>query len=77
MTLNVLSILAMSAELERLFSSAKVSITDRRNRLGIKSIKAIKCLKSWFSKGSTIAFADNAINTRLSDTDKDVLQAIV
>ena len=76
MALDVLSIPAMSAEPERLFSSAKISITDRRNRLGIESIEAIECLKSWFSKGSTMAFADDAINTRLSDTDGDVLQAI-
>jgi hypothetical protein len=66
----------MLAEPERLFLSAKISITDRRNRLGIESIKAIKCLKLWFSKDSIIAFANNAINTRLSDTDEDVLQAI-
>jgi hypothetical protein len=76
MALDVLSIPAISAELERLFSSAKISITDRRNRLGIESIKAIECLKSWFNKGSIIAFADDAINTRLSDTDGDVLQAM-
>jgi hypothetical protein len=73
MALDILSIPAISAEPERLFSSAKISITDRRNRLGIESIKAIECLKSWFSKSSTIAFADNTINTRLSDTDGDVL----
>ena len=36
----------MSAELERLFSGAKITITDCRNKLSIKSIKAIKCLKS-------------------------------
>jgi hypothetical protein len=76
MALDVLSIPAISAEPERLFSSAKISITDRRNRLGIESIEAIECLKSWFSKGSTIAFADDAIDTRLSDTDGDVLQAM-
>ena len=32
---------------ERLFSGAKITITDRRNRLGIKSIQAIESLKSW------------------------------
>ena len=63
----------MSAEPERLFSSAKISITDRRNHLGIKSIEVIECLKSWFSKGSTIAFTDNTIDTRLLDTDGDFL----
>jgi hypothetical protein len=36
----------MSAKLERLFSNIKITIIDYRNRLGIKSIKAIKCLKS-------------------------------
>jgi hypothetical protein len=52
MALDVLSIPAMSAEPERLFSSAKISITDRRNRLGIESMEAIECFKSWFSKVS-------------------------
>jgi hAT family C-terminal dimerisation region len=47
MALDLLSIPAMSAEPERLFSAAKISITDRRNRLGIQSIEALECLKSW------------------------------
>ena len=37
----------MSADPERLFSGAKITITDRRNRLGIKTIQALECLKSW------------------------------
>ena len=49
MALDMLSIPAMSAEPERLFSGAKISITDRRNRLGIESIEALECLKSWMS----------------------------
>jgi hypothetical protein len=63
MALDVLSIPTMSAEPERLFSGAKISITDRRNRLGIKSIKAIKCLKSWLGQGSRVAFANHAVDT--------------
>lgn len=51
MALDILSIPAMSAEPERLFSSCKISITDRRNQLGIESIEAIECLKSWFRSG--------------------------
>src|SRR5712664_1385455 len=39
---NILSIPAMSAEPEYLFSGAKITITDRRNCLGIKNMKAIK-----------------------------------
>jgi hypothetical protein len=39
MALDILSIPTTLAELERLFSSAKITITDRRNRLGIKCNK--------------------------------------
>ena len=63
----------MSAKLERLFSSAKITITDRRNRLGIESIKAIECLKSWLSKGSIVAYVDNATDIKLLGIDSNVL----
>ena len=46
--MDILSIPAMSAEPERLFSRAKITITDRRNRLGSDAIEALECLKSWF-----------------------------
>jgi hypothetical protein len=46
MALDLLSIPAMSASPERLFSSAGLTITERRNRLGIQSIEALECLKS-------------------------------
>jgi hypothetical protein len=52
MALDILSIPAMSAEPERLFSGAKITITDRRNRLGIESIQAVECLKSWLCDNS-------------------------
>jgi hypothetical protein len=38
MALDILSIPAMSAESERLFSSASLTITVRRNRLGVESV---------------------------------------
>ncbi|EHK21138.1 uncharacterized protein TRIVIDRAFT_153013, partial [Trichoderma virens Gv29-8] len=44
--LDVLSIPAISAEPESLFSYTKITITDRRNCIGIKSIKATEFLKS-------------------------------
>ena len=47
MAFDILSIPAMSADPERLFSGAKITITDRRNRLGIDTIEALECLKSW------------------------------
>ena len=46
--LNLLSIPAMSAELERLFSSCKITVTDRRNKLSVKVIEALECLRSWY-----------------------------
>ena len=49
MALDYLSIPGMSAEPERLFSSARVTITDRRNRLGSDTIEALECLRSWCS----------------------------
>jgi hypothetical protein len=43
----MLLIPAMSAEPERVFSGLKITISDRRCRLGIELIKALECLKSW------------------------------
>jgi hypothetical protein len=50
MTLDILSIPAMSAEVERLFSGGKHTITDLRNSLEIEAIEGIECLKSWMSR---------------------------
>lgn len=47
MALNMLSIPAMAADVERLFSSAGLTLTDRRNRMGINLLEALECLKSW------------------------------
>jgi hypothetical protein len=47
MALDFLSIPGMSAEPERLFSHTKITITDRRNRLGSDTIEALECLQSW------------------------------
>jgi hypothetical protein len=47
MALNILSIPAILADPKRLFLGAKIAISDRRNRLGIATIQAIECLKSW------------------------------
>lgn len=51
MALEYLTIPAMSAEAERVFSSAKITITDRRCHLGDEAISALECLKSWSSDG--------------------------
>jgi hypothetical protein len=48
LVLDILSIPAVSADPERLFSRAKLLITDLRNRLGMDIIEAFECLKSWY-----------------------------
>lgn len=47
MAIDILSIPGSSADVERLFSSSKLTCTDQRNRLGIKLIEALEQLKSW------------------------------
>lgn len=47
MALDLLSVPAMSAEPERLFSDTKITLQDRRNRLGIDIVEVIECIKSW------------------------------
>jgi len=51
MGVELMSIPAMSDEPERVFSSAKLLISDRRNRLGDDIIQASECLKSWVQQG--------------------------
>lgn len=48
MAVDILLIPAMSTKPERLFSRAKITITDCRNRLRSAIIKELECLKSWF-----------------------------
>jgi len=54
--LDMLAIPLMSAECERVFSSAKHLITDSRNRLKADIIEANECLKSWFGRPEPGAF---------------------
>jgi hypothetical protein len=48
LVLDILSIPAISADPERLFSSAKLLISHLRNKLGMDIIEAFECLKSWY-----------------------------
>ena len=51
MAIDIFSIPAMSSEAERVFSGAKLTITDERLSLHIGTIEALECLKSWFRAG--------------------------
>jgi hypothetical protein len=48
MALDALAVLAMSDECERLFSSAKLLLTDRRSRLQMDIVEACECLRAWY-----------------------------
>ena len=45
---DTLSIPAMSAEIERVFSSSKHTIGPSRMRLAHESFKALQCIKHWW-----------------------------
>lgn len=47
MAIDILSIPAMAADVERLFSTAKLTITPQRNCLHISTLELLQCLKSW------------------------------
>jgi hypothetical protein len=51
MARNIFSISAMSAKVERLFSSAKLMIPLARNLLHADGIEARECIKSWMLEG--------------------------
>lgn len=48
MAVDLMTIPAMSADPERVFSGCKLLLTQQRNRLGIDLTKAFTCLRSWY-----------------------------
>ena len=58
MALNLLAIPAMSSEVERVFSSTGLMVTDRRNRLKEDIIEAAECMKSWQADGGLVGFEE-------------------
>jgi hypothetical protein len=73
MALDTLSIPAMSAELERVFSQAKRFYTDDRNRLLADSFEVLQCLKQWSTQG-VYDISTSARNNN-DPTDQDALSA--
>jgi hypothetical protein len=47
MAIDILSIQAITAGIERLFSQCKIMLSDRRNRLHIDCLEAVEWMKSW------------------------------
>ena len=51
MVLDYLTIPAMSAEPERVFSGAKITLSDLRCQMGEDALEALECLRSWQRDG--------------------------
>lgn len=47
MVKNIFSISSMSAEVECLFSSSKLMISDHRNKIKLNLVEADECIRSW------------------------------
>ena len=66
--LDMLAIPMMSAECERVFSSAKHLITDARSRLNVEIIEANGCLKAWFDEPKPGDFDDDIMTAQNDDS---------
>jgi hypothetical protein len=77
MALDILSIPAMSANPERLFSGAKITISNRRYRLRMPTIQALECLKSWLGiiegQDDDPKDEDDMVNTQDEGDDVDIV----
>jgi asparagine synthetase A len=56
--LDILSIPAMSDELERVFSGARRTVSWERSQLDIQTLECIECLKHWKRSGILNEFLD-------------------
>ena len=61
MAIDILSIPATSAEPERVFSGARRTIGWSRMRLGVHTIEAGECLKSWVKPGIISSFGSQSL----------------
>ena len=62
MAIDILSIPAMSADPERVFSGARRTISWDRMLLGATTIEKGECLKSWIRSGITRGLPDEVID---------------
>jgi hypothetical protein len=74
MALDILLIPSMSADPERLFLGAKISVSDRRNRLRIYTLEALECLKSWLK---IEVFIDDDYDDDLIQEQEETVQGIL
>jgi hypothetical protein len=75
MALDVLAVPPMSDDCERLFSSAKLLLTDRRSRLQMDIIEASECLRAWYGRPKCRAFDNPEIGLMEGETSDAVAPA--
>lgn len=71
MALDILSIPAMSAEVERVFSSAKRLLTPDRNALNIESLEIYETLRNWWRGDIILQRQDDGTPEELEGSDSD------
>jgi hypothetical protein len=69
LALDILSIPAISAEPERIFSATKLILADRQNKLSMKMIEALACWKSWYKLKEFILDEDLFIGPKIKDQE--------
>jgi hypothetical protein len=74
MAITIFSIPAMSAEVERVFSGTRRTISWDRTRLSIKTVEMLECLKHWITSGlSYEAFlTDEAVQKAIESIEEEL-----
>jgi hypothetical protein len=75
MARDILSIPGMSAEVERVFSSAKLMIPPERSNLGADAIEAGECIRSWIKNG-LFSLCSKTLNMVLHVLDIPVVEIL-
>jgi len=77
MALEILSIPAMSAEPERIFSGARITLTDTRCSMGDEALAKLECTKSWIKDNflpvthPELEMIKNLLDALVADETKD------
>ena len=77
MAIDIYSIPAISSEPERVFSSAKHTLSDQRNSLEAETIELLECMKSWIRLGIFTEQDLHAIVNTMEEGAAEALENLV